>query len=341
MKSFLVHGADPSLVSRALSELLVELCGEEGRLSEVEEYSPGDDSDEASGRFDLAPVLEALSTPPWLSEHRVVVVREAGALTAAQGSELAAVLTASPTENILVLSAEGRAVTPSLAKALREAGGSLVDADPGRTTRSRSDWLEARLKRASVHLDAASRRRLAEHIGEDAARLDPILERLAATYGEKAKIGPDELEPLLGEEGSVPPWELIDAIDAGDGDGAVRALRRLLRAGGRHPVQVVASLHRHVSAMLRLDGADDVGSPEEAAAMLKMPAFPARKVLTQSRRLGHDRIVRAVEVVAEADADLRGRLAWPPELVLEVAVARLAQLSRQTARPQPSGSRRR
>lgn len=339
MKSFLVHGADPSLVSRALSELLVELSGEEGRISEVEEYSPGDDSDEGGGRVDLSPVLEALSTPAWLSEHRVVVVRDAGAITAAQAAELAAVLHASPTENILVLSAEGRSVPPALVKAVRETGGSLLDTDPGRTTRSRSDWLEGRLKRSAVHLDAASRRRLAEHIGEDAARLDPILERLAATYGEGSKIGPEELEPLLGEEGSVPPWELIDAIDAGDGDGAVRALRRLLRAGGRHPVQVVGSLHRHVSAMLRLDGADDVTSAEEAADVLKMAAFPARKVLAQARRLGHDRIVRAVEVVAEADADLRGRLAWPPELVLEVAVARLAQLSRQTARPQPAGRR--
>jgi hypothetical protein len=36
-----------------------------------------------------------------------------------------------------------------------------------------------------------------------------------------------------------------------------------------------------------------------------------------------------VQHLADADLDLRGRRAWPDELVLEVLVARLARLSRR------------
>ena len=40
--------------------------------------------------------------------------------------------------------------------------------------------------------------------------------RLAATFGGSRLLGADDVEPFLGEAGGVPPWELTDAIDAGN-----------------------------------------------------------------------------------------------------------------------------
>lgn len=334
MTAYLITGSDPSLVSRALTDLLDELAGATGGMAEVEEYEPGESSDEGEvrGRHDAGPILAALSTPPWLSDHRVVVVREAGALSAAQAAEIAKLVTDPPAPNVLVLASAGKAVPAVLSKAVKSSGGTVVDTDPGRNARARATWLDARLRRVRVHLDAGARRRLADHVGEDAAALDPVLELLEAAYGEGARVTEQQLEPLLGAEGAAPPWALTDAIDRGDLEEAVRALRRMLGSGGRHPLQVLATLHRHVSGLLRLDGAPDVHAAAEAAAVLGMSEFPARKLLEQSRRLGHERTVRAIEVVSNADADLRGRVAWAPELVMEVAVARLAQLG--ASRPQ-------
>ena len=62
---------------------------------------------------------------------------------------------------------------------------------------------------------------------------------------------------------------------------------------------------------------------------MKGSTFPARKALQQSRRLGTERVRRAVELLAAADLDLRGVTAWPEETVMEVLVARLAHLSRR------------
>ncbi|HLI45335.1 MAG TPA: hypothetical protein VKU92_12815 [Acidimicrobiales bacterium] len=345
MTAYLITGADPSLASRALTDLLAELTGGPGAMVEVEEHEPAEDSEDgvSKGRHDVSSILTALSTPPWLSEHRIVVVREAGSLTAGQAAEIAQLVAAPPVPNVLVLVAVGKAVPASLAKAVGSSGGRVIETDPGPSSRARSDWLDAQLRRSHVHLDAGARRLLADHVGEEAAAVDPILDLLAATYGEQARVGAEELRPLLGEEGGAPPWALTDAIDRGDLEEAVRTLHRMLGGGGRHPLQVLAILHRHVSGLLRLDGADDVRSADDAAALLKMSAFPARKLLEQSRRLGHERIVRAVEVVAGADADLRGRLSWPDELVMEVAVARLAQLAspRGTASADRTHPRRR
>ena len=57
-------------------------------------------------------------------------------------------------------------------------------------------------------------------------------------------------------------------------------------------------------------------------------AFPAKKALSQSRRLGSARIARAIRLLAQADLDMRGVTALPGEAVLEVLVARLSRLSR-------------
>lgn len=59
---------------------------------------------------------------------------------------------------------------------------------------------------------------------------------------------------------------------------------------------------------------------------MKGSTFPAKKALTQSKRLGSDGVKRAVTLLADADRGLRGESGWPPELVMEVLVARLANL---------------
>jgi len=73
-----------------------------------------------------------------------------------------------------------------------------------------------------------------------------------------------------------------------------------------------------------------VTGEKDAARLLGMKGstFPARKALGQARKLGHDRVVEAVGLLADADLDLRGGKAWPDGLVLEVLVARLARLAR-------------
>ena len=169
-----------------------------------------------------------------------------------------------------------------------------------------------------------------EHFGEDRTRVLALLDVLVGAHGPGAELGLAEVEPFLGESGSVPPWELTDAIDDGDIAKAIGTLHRQLGAGDRHPLQVLASLHGHYERMLRLDGA---GARDEKAAAdllgMKGSTFPAKKLLAQTRRIGSERIGRAIGHLADADLALRGASAWPPELVMEVLVARLAALHRR------------
>ena len=136
------------------------------------------------------------------------------------------------------------------------------------------------------------------------------------------------------EKGGTVPWALDDAIDGGDVAGSLELLTRLIPYDGSPAdrngaaFRLMATLHRRYSNMLRLDGAG-VGSDKQAAELLGMKGstFPAKKALAQSRKLGTDKLSRAIELLADADMQLRGTVDWPPELVMEVLVARLASLS--------------
>ena len=78
--------------------------------------------------------------------------------------------------------------------------------------------------------------------------------------------------------------------------------------------------------MMRLDGRD-VQSAEAAAQILGGKAFTAGKVLDQYKKLGSSKVAQAVSLLAQADVDLRGGKDWPPELVMEVLIARLSRLA--------------
>jgi DNA polymerase-3 subunit delta len=139
----------------------------------------------------------------------------------------------------------------------------------------------------------------------------------------------EDVEPYLGDAGSVPPWDLTDRIDDGDITGALRALERTM-VGGRHPLAIMATLQTHYERMLRLDGTG-VSSRKQAAEVLRTSPYPAEKAIAGTRRLGFDGLSRVYELLARADVDLRGRSGLEAEHVMEVLVGRLAQLSRRRA----------
>ena len=127
--------------------------------------------------------------------------------------------------------------------------GTANTAGPSKLGRGgKRDWLVEQLGRSGLRLDRPALAELERRLGEDVSRFVQIATTLVAVYGEGAKLGLEELEPFLGEAGSVPPWELTDAIDTGDVGEAVTRLRRLLglRLRGLHLqlVQLVAVVGR-------------------------------------------------------------------------------------------------
>ena len=326
---WLVTGEDPSLVTEAVARLVNELAGPAERPLVLEDFS--------GEELELGAVADACRTPPFLADRRVVVVRDAGRFAPEDLAPLVEYLSDPlPTTKLIVAGGGGQLPAKFVAAFRQSPLAQVVPTDV--SSREAHGWVAERLAQAPVKLSAAAAATVEGHLGEDLNRLSSLLAVLETAYGPGARIGAEELAPYLGQPGAVPPWDLTDAIDRGDTSAALELLHRLLDAGARHPLVVLAVLQRHFGNILRVQS-PALGSEAEAAEALGIPkgrsTFPARKALDAARRLGPTGAGDAIVALADAELALKGKLEWRPELVLEVLVARLCRLSRASGPPPP------
>lgn len=315
----LLSGDDESILLSAVSDLVRRLVGDGDRALMVDEFD--------GAEYTTGAVADAAQTPAFLTDRRVVVARGVGRFNADEVAPLVEYLADPLPSTELVLVAGGGRLAKSLTDAVRSAGGNVVSTSPPSRGGERQAWVAEQVQAAGLRLDPPATQHLSRWLGEDAGRLAGILETLHATYGGGATLRTADIAPFLGEAGGVPPWDLTDAIDSGNTTLALQLLHRMMHAGERHPLAVLAILHGHYAKLLALDGLDVRDEAGAAAAMGIKPGYSAKKALGTYRQLGGQVVARAIRLLSQADLDLKGARDWPPELVAEVLVARLSRLA--------------
>ena len=332
----LVTGDDPVLVAETVARVVKETLGDGDRSLALEQLDEASFRD-PDGGWRLAPLVGAAQTEPFLTSRRVVVGRHLARFSrSGEHDELVRLLESMPATTDLVLVWErgvepvmgGRlpAVPKALAAAVKAAGGRALDVTPPTRKSDAHKWLREQLSQSGLRFEPAAIAAAEDLVGADRGNIVGLLRTLEGALGSGATVTADDVAVYGGEPGSVVPWELDDAIDRGDITEALKVLHRLLPS--RHPLQLLAGLHGRYQRMLRLDGAGAADERQAAEILgMKGSTFPARKILGQTRKLGSEKIARAIRLLADADLALRGTIDWSDELVLEVLVARLAALS--------------
>jgi DNA polymerase III subunit delta len=318
MTTHLLTGDDESILRTAVVEVIDRLVGQGERSMMVDEFD-GDD-------YDLRLVVDAAQTPPFLSDKRIVVARNVGRFLTDDVGALVAYLADPLDTTDLVLVGSGR-LPKKLTDAVKAAG-TLTNTSPPSRPKDQQAWVADHISAAGLRMRPDAAGMLTRWLGEDVGRLDGILATLRSTYGDDHLLTSVEIEPFLGDAGGVPPWDFTDAIDSGNTTKALTLLGRMTNGGARHPLQVMSTLHSHYSAIAKLDGADARTEQDAMAATGIKSPFPAKKALQNYQRLGSSSTRRAIELLAQADLDLRGARELAPELVMEVLVARLSKLRR-------------
>jgi DNA polymerase III, delta subunit len=350
---YIVKGSDPILRDRELAQLLASLVGTDDRTLCVEEHTvPGkaaSSEDEAptedvSGSAPLvSAIVNAAQSPPFMTAKRIVVVRDYEALPADACTPIVEVLgdLLDTTDLVFVTGAGGR-VVKALADALKSAN------VRGAAAEKIADVMQRELDRAGLTMKADAARTVMEHLGEDAGRLGGLVDLWESTFGSGHRLELDDVTPYLNESGAVRPYVLNNHIEEGDVAGALEVLNRLMTVTSptqpkpMHPLQVLGILTGRYRKLARLDS-DSVNTVDDAHKVWggKGSTFPAKKGLEAARALGPEGFARAFDELHQADIRIKGATGIPEGAVLEIAVARLAQLHRGGGRSGAARSARR
>ena len=332
--STVVVGTDATMVYDALHNVVLDALGSLDPSFALQDFTAKDVT--AGGEPIGSRVLEALNTPPFLVERRVVVVRDAQSLVA---DEVTAILSwmSDPAPGIALVVGVVGAKSNKLVKGAAH----VVEVNVGSRSQDRMAFVQAKFEEYRVTIDKATAQRIVEQVGDDISRIDSIARSLFSIYG-TSPLNFSQVQPYLGDAGDVPEWDLTDAIDSGDAASAIKVARRMLDSKSRAGLQIVNMLQRHYLRMARLEGSG-VRSDDDAAALLGINRYPAGKSLRVSERLGAERISAAVHMIANADVDLKGGVSYGGKdlntdldvtelTVIEVLVARLAKMTQGARR---------
>ena len=93
-------------------------------------------------------------------------------------------------------------------------------------------------------------------------------------------------------------------------------------------MQIMGFLQSHYSRILRVSGLAISNAKEAAEVLGDKSSFRSKKTLQESQKLGDEKCRKAITLLSKADLDLKGTSGAPPEIVMEILVARLANLYR-------------
>jgi DNA polymerase-3 subunit delta len=201
---------------------------------------------------------------------------------------------------------EGRAKVPdALVAAVKKAGGQVA-AEMAVKPRELPRWLQARAQELGIELDTQAARALVGQVGERQQRLVRELEKLALEHGEGARIGIEEVEQSSASSAERKLWTLADALVAGDGRTATRALLELRTQGERLP-GLLYGMVRRVRDALGIAEALAAGQPAaQIKRGLRMPGFAADRLVADVSKRDVESYRRALELLADLELESRG-----------------------------------
>lgn len=252
----------------------------------------------------VARILACARTLPMMAPRRLIVVRDADALSADELAQFTGYISAPAPETCLCLLAE-KADLRLKFFTLWKKHGLLLKLDL-LSERQLPSFIEAEARRLKVPLEPGAASRIAEEIGADLGQLVDALERLACYIPAGSPIRVADVEEVVATTRQHSVFELIDAVGSSNRSEALRLLSSMMAL--REPaLRLLAMLGRHVRQLWQTCDLLSHGTrgPGEVASALGVAPFVAVRLIEQARRLSTRRVGRMHETIYLTDRALK------------------------------------
>jgi DNA polymerase-3 subunit delta len=320
----LVVGEEEFLVDRAVRQALAQ-----ARAALAAEAGGGDGGDLHDLEASALGVgeLSALTSPSLFGGGSAVVVRNAQNA----GKEIAAELTRyakapAPDAAVIVTHAggpKGKALVTDLGKA----GVHTISCPKLTRASERTDFVRQEFRRVGRQADEGAVRALLDAIGGDLRELASAVDQLASDT--EGRIGSAVVARYYRGRAEATGFSVADHAVEGRLNEALEQLRWAL-ATGTAPVLITSALATGVRLLGRVGAARGAGA-NALAAEVGAPPWKIDRVRQQLRGWHPDGVGRALQAVAEADAQVKGG-GVSPEYALERAIRQIVAYRASAAR---------
>lgn len=202
---------------------------------------------------------------------------------------------------VLVMRHSGGNRGKKLLDALRAGDTVMVDCQPLKKDSEKMDFVTAEFRLAHRRIDGDAVRALVAAVGTQLAELAAACQQLISdSVGD---VTAETVEKYHGGRVEATGFKVADAALAGRTAQALSMLRHAL-ATGADPVPLVAALAMKVRAVARVHGAR--GSSAQLARDLGMAPWQVDQARREAQRFSSSSLARCIQVLAEADAQVKG-----------------------------------
>jgi DNA polymerase III subunit delta len=261
---YVVHGPEAFLKRQALTGILDRLLAGSDRSLALSEY-------DGSGNPQLASVLDDLRTLPFLSQRRVVLVRDADSFITNNREALEDYLDHPSSTGVLVMEARSFPGTTRLAKRA-SAIGECIKCEPV-AARNVPSWLIGRARDAyGLKMDTAAATLLLECVGEDLGILDSELQKLGLYAGQRKEVRAADVQACVGHTREEQVWGILSAISAGDEARAISLWEQVWETDRAAQGRAIGGIAYKVRQLLSAKRAEEAGAP--SAELAKTRSWP-------------------------------------------------------------------
>ena len=201
---------------------------------------------------------------------------------------------------------EGRYKVPAALVGAVERAGGQVAAEMAVKPRELPRWLMAQASQLGVELDNQGARALVAQVGDRQQRLVRELEKLALEHGAGAHLGVEEVQASSATSAERKLWTLADALVAGDGRTATKALLELRTQGERLPGLLYGMVRRLRDALAIAEALAAGQAASQIKRTLRMPSFAADRLISDVSKRDVATYRRAMELMADLELESRG-----------------------------------
>jgi DNA polymerase-3 subunit delta len=246
-------------------------------------------------------LIDAARSVPFLSEHRLIVLRGVEAFSASSLQRFLPYVENPVDSTLLVFISQKPDFKKKLFKRLRQLDASVFF---GRLNESQIiPWLRKTAREMGFSIESQACAFLRQIVGNRLRDLHNELEKLYIRYGEGNSVGVEQVKEIALESRSYTVFELMDCFSSKRLSAAILTLKRFLEEEGREGgLKVLGMMNRQMRLLwqtrsIHLAG----GKSSDVAVKVKVPVFLATKLIKQSKRWEPDTLEKSFHLLYEAD----------------------------------------